>query len=117
MSSTVSHVSRFVPYAALMMAMTFGVAAGSSSAQAREGSLSPGVQLSVDACMRGQGTTPEVRIASCSLAMESASLPGLDRAEAHLSRGEAYLATGNQQNALADYRESQRLRALHAGGV
>ncbi len=86
-------------------------------AQAREGDLPPALQLAVDACARRQGTTPQARIASCSKAMESASLIALDRAEAYLNRGEAYMATGDYRSALADYNESERLRALYEVGV
>ena len=109
--------TRLFSRAALLLSFVVGGVLVGVSAQARDGELSSGLQLSVDACARRQGTTPEARIVSCSEAMESSSLVALDRADAYLSRGEAYMATGNHKRALADYDESMRLRALHEAGV
>ena len=108
--------SRFSRAATLLSVALAGSFLG-VSAQARDGTLSPALQLSVDACARRQGSTPEARIASCSEAMDSVRLVTLDRAEAYLSRSEAYMATGNHTRALSDYRESVKLRALHDAGV
>jgi hypothetical protein len=103
--------------ATILLSLTVGVVLVAFSAQASDVELSPSLQLSVEACARRQGTTPEARINSCSQAMESSSLVGLARADAYLNRGEAYMATGNHARALADYDESMRLRALHEAGV
>jgi hypothetical protein len=115
--STYAPPTRLLSRAAILLTVALAGSFMGVSAQARDGDMSPALQLSLDACARRQGSTPEARIASCSEAMDSVRLVTLDRADAYLSRSEAYMATGNHQRALSDYRESVKLRALHDAGV
>ena len=115
--STYATPTRFLSRTMIALAVALAGLCAGASAQARDGAMSPALQLSVDACARRQGSTPEARIASCSDAMESVRLVTIDRADAYLSRSEAYMATGNHMRALSDYRESVKLRALHDAGV
>jgi tetratricopeptide (TPR) repeat protein len=54
-------------------------------------------------CIDSFETPPATRIAACSLAIDARRLIGPDLAAAHLTRGQAYRAMGDQARASADY--------------
>ncbi len=60
-------------------------------------------------CIDKADTPPATRIVACTLAIDAKNLKGRDLAAAHLNRGQAYRAVGDQARASADYSAAIRL--------
>ncbi|MFN4017075.1 MAG: tetratricopeptide repeat protein [Reyranella sp.] len=95
--------------------LLFGAASVPAREVAQETALAPPPQLCVD---RSE-IPPESRIVACTLTIDAKTLIGSDLAAAHLIRGQAYRAVGDQVRASADYRtaiallnESSRIAPL-----
>ena len=54
-------------------------------------------------CVDRTDIPPDTRVAACTLAIDARKLMGVELAAAHLTRGQAYRASGNQERASADY--------------
>lgn len=82
-----------------------------SGAQARESDQQAALAASAPApiCVDTVDTAPSTRIVACTLAIDAKNLKGRDLAVAHLNRGQAYRAVGDQARASADYSTAIRL--------
>jgi tetratricopeptide (TPR) repeat protein len=82
-------------------------------AEAQPSSLNTNLPQSIasalNACQRVNATRAEARVAACTEAMNYGALPKRDLAVARRNRAEAYMATGDETHATADFEESVRL--------
>ena len=62
-----------------------------------------------ESCLGFASVPPGQRIVACTIAIDSHKFKGADIAAAHLNRGQAYRAVGDQPRAEADYKEAVRL--------
>ena len=104
----------FRPFVSILTASLVGacllpMVAGHAGARDADDALSPALRAAADACSRRQGATPEARIAACTEVMNGTGVPAVLLAATKLNRGEAYMTTGDETHAVADYEESLRL--------
>ena len=87
---------------AAVLAATTGVQARE---QARESDQQAALAASSPApvCIDKADAPPATRIVACTLAIDAKSFAGRELAAAHLNRGQAYRAVGDQARAAADY--------------
>ena len=96
--------------AAMCTAALFGLMT-QSGVQARESDQQAALAASGPApiCVDKADTSPATRIVACTLAIDAKDLKGRDLAAAHLNRGQAYRAVGDQARASADYSAAIKL--------
>lgn len=91
----------------LCAAAFFSSVTAQPGAQARERESDEQAALAASApgptCVDTADTPPSTRIVACTLAIDAKNLTGRDLAAAHLNRGQAYRAVGDQARASADY--------------
>ena len=90
---------------AAMCAAALVVLTTHSTLQARESDQQAALAASspIPLCVDQDGTTPATRIVACTVAIDAKILKGRELAAAHLNRGQAYRAIGDQARAAADY--------------
>lgn len=81
------------------------------SAQARESDQQAALAAATPTplCVDKADTPPATRIVACTVAIDSKNLKGPELAAAHLNRGQAYRAVGDQGRAAADYSAAIKL--------
>jgi len=68
-------------------------------------------------CIDRNDIPPDTRISACTLAIDAKNLMGSELAAAHLTRGQAYRASGDQARASADYSVAIALLTESKGAV
>lgn len=87
------------------------ILAATAGAQARESDQQAALAASSPApvCVDKADAPPATRIVACTLAIDAKNLSGRELAAAHLNRGQAYRAVGDQARAAADYSAAIKL--------
>ncbi|KAK6021295.1 tetratricopeptide repeat protein [Ostertagia ostertagi] len=82
-----------------------------SAVQARESDQQAALAASspTPLCVDKDDTPPATRIVACTVAIDAKALKGRELAAAHLNRGQAYRAVGDQARAAADYSAAIKL--------
>lgn len=82
-----------------------------SAVQARESDQQAALAASTPTplCVDKDDTPPATRIVACTVAIDAKTLKGRELAAAHLNRGQAYRAVGDQARAAADYSAAIKL--------
>lgn len=101
--------------------VTAALILGTNTLHAREAEQEAALSAS-PLCIDRSDIPPETRVAACTLAIDAKNLLGAELAAAHLTRAQAYRATGDQARASTDYsaaiallNESSQTAALKSG--